>query len=729
MANHKADSNGSSSRSSSSKRSVRANSHNSSSTRRSSSRAAVSRSSAHTHRAGGSRPNSRAGGNPRGRANGRKGGAAQARRIGKYALWSILGIILAGIVTLGVAYATIQIPSPESIALSQATSVYYNDGTTKIGSFKRENREIISCETLPDYVGNAIVASENRTFWTDSGIDLRGIARALVNNVTTGSRQGGSTITQQYAERYYLGETKSYAGKVKEALLALKIASQQDKDTVLCGYMNTIYFGRGAYGIQAAAHAYFNKDAKDLTVSEAALLAGIIPAPSAWDPRVDEASAQKRFDRVIKFMAEDGYLTAQQKSEAAFPSTIEYTVTDDYAGYKGYLLTMVKDELVSSGKFTEDELMTGGYKIVTTISKANQDLMQQTVENGGAPETLSTGGMSADVDTGEIIAVYAGSDYITKPLNNATQASYQPGSTMKTFTLLGAIQAGTSLQTYFNGNSPRSFAGLASSVPNYANISYGNINLITALANSVNTVFVDLNQHVTPQKTAEIAKQAGISSKLQSDSLYDTLGIDGVHLSEIVQAYQTIAHDGVKNNLHIVRQVFESDETTSIYTANTTGTQVFSASDTALATTAMRAVVTQGTSTIVQRTGKTIAGKSGTANDDTAVSFVGFSRHVVTAFANWNTGEDGSAQVLPSFGAYTNTHGYATYLFTQYMKTALADTKDEAFPTAKDTGKVGGSDGTWGLGATTARRSTQREEETTQEQPDSQQPRDRKSVV
>ncbi|MFD0704373.1 transglycosylase domain-containing protein [Alloscardovia venturai] len=629
--------------------------------------------------------------------------AKRKRPIGRYILIFLLSLFALGAIVLGVAYATIKIPTPDSVAVSQKTTVYYNDGVSQIGSFQRENREIISCSTLPDYVENAVVASENRTFWTDSGIDLKGIARALVNNVSTGTRQGGSTITQQYAERYYLGETKSYIGKVKEALLALKIAQTQDKNTVLCGYMNTIYFGRGAYGIQAAAHAYFNKDAKDLTVSEAALLAGIIPAPSAWDPAVDMTSATKRFTRVIRIMKEDGYIKDDQAASATMPETIQYSATDEYAGYQGYLLTMVKDELIKSGKFTEDQIMTGGYKIITTLDKDKQAAMQQVASHDTAdtavPDSVQSGGMSADVDTGEIIAVFAGEDYLKKPLNNATQASYQPGSTMKVFTLLGAAQDGTSFSTLFNGNSPRTFQGLASAVPNFGNESFGNINLYTALAQSVNTVFVDLNTKVTPQKTAEIAKKAGITSTLQSDSLYDTLGIDGVHLNEIVQAYQTIAHDGVRNDLHIVRTVTKAQGTETVYTAKTTGTTVFAAHDAQMVTSAMRRVITSGTGKTALSVGKTLAGKSGTANDSTAVSFAGYSRHVVTAFATWNQGTDGSAQELPTFGRYVSGSGYATHLFTQYMTKALASTTDEAFPTVKDTGIVGGKDGTWGLGS------------------------------
>ena len=259
--------------------------------------------------------------------------------------------------------------------------MYYNDGTTPIGSYAEQNREIISCADLPDYVGNAIVASEDRSFYTNKGIDPIGIARAFYNNLTTGSRQGGSTITQQYAERYYLGETTSYVGKLREAFLAVKIAQAQDKSQVLCNYMNTIYLGRGAYGIQAAAKAYFGKDAKDLTVPEAAMLAGIIPSPSNWDPAVNAKQAKSRFERVINIMKEDGYITAKQASEATMPKTVTNAQQNIYEGPNGYLLQMVRSELINSKAFTQDDLDTGGYTIEATVNPKMQTAMENLMLN------------------------------------------------------------------------------------------------------------------------------------------------------------------------------------------------------------------------------------------------------------------------------------------------------------------------------------------------------------
>ena len=252
-------------------------------------------------------------------------------------------------------------------------------------------------------------------------------------------------------------------GKLKEAILAVKIAQTQDKDTVLCNYLNTIYLGRSAYGIQAAAQAYFGKDAKDLTVPEAAMLAGIIPSPSNWDPAVNAKQAKSRFERVINIMKEDGYITAKQASEATMPKTVTNAQQNIYEGPNGYLLQMVRSELINSKAFTQDDLDTGGYTIVTTIDKSKQDLMYQTASptkgNAGMPDGVQTGGLSVNVKDGSIISLYAGEDYLKKQLNNVTDATYEVGSTMKPFTLLSTVQTGVSLDTVFNGNSPRSFPG------------------------------------------------------------------------------------------------------------------------------------------------------------------------------------------------------------------------------------------------------------------------------
>lgn len=622
--------------------------------------------------------------------------------------WKILLGVLGGLLAIGIGlftylYVTTDIPQPEKVAIAEKTTVYYNDGTTEIGSFSEQNREIIDCSVLPDYVGNAIVASEDRSFYRNGGIDIMGMARALYNNLTTGSRQGGSTITQQYAERYYLGDTTSYSGKIREAILAMKIANSQDKQQVLCNYMNTIYLGRGAYGIQAAAKAYFGKEAKDLTVDEAAMIAGIIPAPSMWDPAVNEAQAKSRFTRVIGIMREDGYITGQQASEAKFPETKPVSVSNDLAGPNGYLLTTVENELVASKAFTKDELETGGYKIVSTLDPNMQKIMQTVGDDRpeGMPESIQVGGIALDQKTGSVKAIYGGSDYLKHQLNNATQANFQPGSTMKPFGLLGAAMDDVNFNTMFNGNSPERFEttpGTWAEVPNALNMSWGTINLKQATANSVNTVFMNVNQHLTPKKFAQIAHDAGITGDIQEDTLYNILGINSLTVWDLAQGHSTIANDGTKNTLHIVDRVLKGDK--EMYKPDLGTKQVFDANDCQLVQNAMLGTTQYGTAAGTAATlGRQVAGKSGTANDETAASFVGYTPSLMNVWAIWNPGENGESQIVPEFAGYgVSSTGYPSHLFTEFMAQALAGQPAETFVTPVDNGKIGGPNGDWGLG-------------------------------
>ncbi|MBW3082029.1 transglycosylase domain-containing protein [Bifidobacterium phasiani] len=659
----------------------------------------VNRTPAGRHRGGGlHRSSGSKGPRPRGR---------RKHRILKWVLGVIGALLVAGIGAFAYLYVTTDIPEPESVAIAENTTVYYADGTTPIGTFSEQNRDIIDCSVLPDYVGQAVVASEDRSFYTNRGIDFIGIGRALWNNITTGSRQGGSTITQQYAERYYLGDTTTYLGKLREAILALKITQTQSKDEILCNYMNTIYLGRGAYGIQAAAQAYFGKNAADLTVSESAMLAGIIPSPSTWDPAVDPDQAEARFERVIGIMESDGYITADEADQAAMPATIEYSQSNAYQGPNGYLLQMVRDELTGDGAFTAEQLDTGGYSIITTIQKDKQDLMYATVSpsqngmQGVVPDGMEFGAISVNAHDGSIISVYAGEDYLTKQLNQATQSQYEIGSTMKPMALLGAIQEGVSLDTEFNGNSPQRFAGIADTVSNFGNASYGWVDLYSATANSLNTVYMAVQEQLGTERIAEIAKTAGAESDaLDGTNPFTVLGNNALTTADVARMYATIANQGNRPTLHIVSNV-QSAEGEDLYRAPTDTEQVFDANDTALVTKAMTGTVQYGTATEARAVGHNLAMKTGTANDSFAASTVGFTPSVVSVFAMWYPDENGNPQEIPSFGGWSGGSDYPVHLFTQYMTQALAGTENETFPTATDDGKIGGSDGSWGRGSTT----------------------------
>ena len=401
-------------------------------------------------------------------------------------------------------------------------------------------------------------------------------------------------------------------------------------------------------------------------------------------------------------MQEDGYITAKQHTDAKFPQTAAVAQQNEYAGPNGYLLDMVRRELVQSKAFTKEDLDTGGYKIITTIDKSKQDLMQSIGDTrlDDMPESLQIGGIALDPKTGEVLSVYAGSDYLSKQLNNADQAVFEPGSTMKPFALLGAAQSGVSFDTLFNGNSHQHFTGLDQEVNNALENNWGNINLYQATANSVNTVFMNVNEHLTPKRTAAIAHEAGIQGDIDENSMYNVLGINALTVWDLAQGHSTIANNGVKSTLHMVSKVLDSNNK-DMYNAPSKGTKVFDANDCALVQKAMQGTTTYGTAAGTSNMlGRPIAGKSGTANDEMASSFVGYTPSMMNVWAIWNPDDKGNPQAVPAFSGYgISSTGYPAHLFQEFMAQALQGTEVEQFPTAKDNGKIGGPDGTWGLGS------------------------------
>lgn len=400
------------------------------------------------------------------------------------------------------------------------------------------------------------------------------------------------------------------------------------------------------------------------------MIAGIIPSPSTWDPADNADMAKSRFKRVLNIMQEDGYITAKQHTDAKFPQTAAVAQQNEYAGPNGYLLDMVRRELVQSKAFTKEDLDTGGYKIITTIDKSKQDLMQSIGDTrlDDMPESLQIGGIALDPKTGEVLSVYAGSDYLSKQLNNADQAVFEPGSTMKPFALLGAAQSGVSFDTLFNGNSHQHFTGLDQEVNNALENNWGNINLYQATANSVNTVFMNVNEHLTPKRTAAIAHEAGIQGDIDENSMYNVLGINALTVWDLAQGHSTIANNGVKNTLHMVSKVLDSNNK-DMYNAPSNGTKVFDANDCALVQKAMQGTTTYGTAAgTSSMLGRPVAGKSGTANDEMASSFVGYTPSMMNVWAIWNPDDKGNPQVVPAFSGYgVSSTGYPAHLFQEFM--------------------------------------------------------------
>ena len=622
-----------------------------------------------------------------GKANKGKKKRSLGARIGRGILFTFLGLIIAGLGTFLVAYAALTVPQADQVALAQTTTVYYADGTTEMGRMSQVNRKIIDASTLPDYVAHAVVASEDRTFYTNSGVDLKGIGRALVNNIRGGARQGASTLTQQYVERYYVGETTGYVGKAKEAILALKINREQSKDQIIGNYLNTIYFGRGAYGIEAASQAYFGHEAKDLTLSEAAMIAGIIPAPSAWDPAVDEEKARSRWTRVINLMVEDGWISQADANAAEFPKTIDPDTLGGptMEGPTGYLMEQIRTELAQEGGFTADQLATGGYRIISTIDKEKQDQAVEAAEymytvRGWNEDSMHVVLTSLDPATGEIVAEYGGKDYLKRQQNGATQDIMAAGSTFKPFALIAHAEQGGSIYDTYDGSSPKTFSGLARPVSNDSGVSWGRQNLVNATKNSINTVFVGLNQEVGSATTKQVAIELGIPEDTNGldDSLLNVLGFAAPHNIDLAHAYSTIASGGQRTTPHIVREVQNSDGS-KVFQTTVNPKQVFDTKTMSTVLPALQAVTASGgTAEAAAVLKQDSGGKTGTSEEQKTAQFVGFTPSLVTAVSMYQLDENGSPVSLTNIGGLGQFHGgdWPVTVWVRYMKAVSAnDTK------------------------------------------------------
>lgn len=628
---------------------------------------------------------------------GKKGPAKKkyrwAKRIGFSILTVFLGVFIAGMAMFLYLYSTLTVPAPADLALAQKTTVYYADGTTEMGTLGEINRQIIDTTTLPDYVSKTIVASEDRTFYTNNGVDLKGIFRALVNNLRGGARQGGSTLTQQYVERYYIGETTSYTGKLKEAVLAIKINREKTKDEVIGAYMNTIYFGRGAYGIDAAAQAYFGHGAHELTLSESALLAAVIPAPSAWDPAVNPDKAKERWERDLNLMVEDGWITQADKDAAVFPDTIDPDTLNSASmtGTNGYLMAQVKQELIASGQFDEDKISQGGLRITSTIVKEHQEQAVAAAEGmneveGWDPTHQHVALSSMDPTTGEILAEYAGADYEKRQQNAVTQDIAMAGSSFKPFALLANARLGGTVYDTYSGKSPQYFRGMGTPVNNDGGYSFGNVTLVKATAYSMNTVFVGLNDDVEPENTLKAAIDAGIPEDTVglNDELLNVLGPSSPHNIDLTTAYSTIANGGERVTAHIVKKVEDSNGKL-LYSGDVAPKRVFEVEEVSSIMPALEAVTKgEGTAANVDSAiaRLTTAGKTGTSSDQLSAQFVGFVPGMVTAVSMYQSDDAGNSVPLDDVGGLDQSHGgdWPVDVWIDYMKPATANLPGDDFP-------------------------------------------------
>ena len=572
---------------------------------------------------------------------------SRRRRILKWVLLAgLVGLIL-GAAAFAVAYATTDIPNPNEEFQTQTTYVYYADGKTELGRFALQNRESIPLADMPDTIKDAVIAAEDRTFWTNEGIDPKGILRAAFSNATSESTQGASTITQQYVKVLYLSQERTLERKIREAFLSLKIQNQVSKDRILQGYLNTIYFGRGAYGVEAAAQAYFDKPAKDLTLRESAALAAILNSPGNFDPANGKDARERlegRYRYVLDGMADMEAVTRAEAERAArsLPKFPEIRDREQYRGQRGHMLTLVRKELLEQG-FTESEIEGGGLRVTTTFSRKAMRAAQQAVREHKPRglKQLHVGIASVQPGTGALRAMYGGHDFLSEnpkaQLNWALQGG-QPGSTFKPFALAAGLRAGFSLKDTFDGNSPYVFPD-GTEIENQGDTDYGTVDLIRATEDSINTAYIDLTMSMEegPKKVIDAAVDLGIPRKapgLKPNPVV-TLGPATISVVDMANAYATIANQGRAADWYVIEKV-SSRTGEELFKQKRKTEKALDEDIAADVSYAMEQVIQSGSgypnATAVDRPA---AGKTGTAtNDNGEVSsswFVGYTPQLSTA--------------------------------------------------------------------------------------------------
>ncbi|MBE6476662.1 MAG: penicillin-binding protein [Propionibacteriaceae bacterium] len=645
---------------------------------------------------------------------------ARPRKGGKKRIAAIAGMVVAGLVVLalivsGIFYASVKLPEPNEDYTTQTTSIYYRDGSTLVGELSVQNRTEVEYSAMSENIKNAVIAAEDRSFWTNHGISPKGMVRSLWAIARGQDLQSGSTITQQYIKIRYLTSAQTMSRKLKELALAVKINKTVSKEEILTGYLNTVYFGRGAYGVEQAAQTWFDTNAAGLDPAQSAMLSALINSPSALDPsNGDEAAAQllERYQYVL-----DGMLEADSISQAdhdaaydALPETAPVAADDTYGGPSGFLMTMVQSELLDAG-LTDEQISGGGLKVTTTFDATMQNAAVETAQDytTRAVANAPTEGLSEDdlhiaiasvaVGTGEVYALYGGPDYLTSQINWATTAR-PAASTFKAWALLAGLEQGFGLGTTLNG-STFTPAGDPVVVHNDSNVNYGNVSLLQATSYSMNTAFTDLvtTMEDGPQSVIDMANAAGIPTGEGWD-INNRIALGTAQVSPLANAtgFATIANDGKANTTHVVQSVTDAGGET-LYTGDTSSTQAIDENVAQNAQTALESVVTSGTGTTAGQLGRDVIAKTGTKddNDSETISawFVGATKQVSTSVMF--VAGDGNADLNPysPYGSFSSGL-YPANTWEDYMEVATAGMDYEYFSGLNNIGAGSGNNATYG---------------------------------
>lgn len=557
-------------------------------------------------------------------------------------LWAIP--VGGGAIVFGaLAYVYAKLPLDLNVKQEQTSYLYDLDGDLLTTLEQGVDRRELAFDRMPEVLREAVIAAEDEHFYGHSGVDLLAIVRAAWANLTGGQiEQGGSTITQQYVRNVFpeVGRERTVARKIKEVLLAIKLERALDKDEILRRYLNTVYFGEGAYGAEAAAQTYFGIHARKLDLGQAATIAGVISAPELNDPVDNLAAAVQRRDYVLGRMAELGFIS---EAEASAERSEEIEVKEAPRGYEhrpeAYFIDWARRNLQ---KKYGRELYTSGYRITGSLDPEWQEKAVAAIHANGwnlGPSLPSAALVAVDVDTGEVRAMVGGRSFAVDQTNLATGdggTGRQSGSAFKAFTLAAAIEQDISLSSSFNGPGSIDLEDKGcpgwDQVGNYGDSGQGYMNLVSATANSVNTIFAQLVIEVGPENVADIAHRMGIRSPLELEGGYVpcsiTLGTLEVTPLEMTEAFATFASLGTRHTAIPVHRIKGPGGDVVFEAEDRRGRRVLEENDALQAIYAMKQVVCCGTASGAVNLPYEVFGKTGTTDDDSDVWFCGASTEV-----------------------------------------------------------------------------------------------------
>jgi len=600
---------------------------------------------------------------------------------------------VAGATLFAFAWFTVHIPDPNAYVNSQSTIIQYSNGA-EIGRIGSQNRQIVPLAKIPLRMRYAVMAAEDRNFYSNRAFSVSGIARAILNNVRSGNLngEGGSTITQQYAKTAFLTPSRTIQRKIKELVISLKLENALTKDQILENYLNTIYFGRGSYGVQTAAQQYFNRDVQKLSISQAAVIASILRSPGFYDPALSKNNQKRleaRFKYVIQGMLDEKWITPEEAKKAKLPIIAPRTTSGQLSGPKGYIIDAVQKELSKAG-FTQDQLLVGGYVIKTTIDQRAQTSAVDAVNKltpSPAPTNLHIGLVAIRPGTGEIIAMYGGKDYVVRQLNDATQSIALAGSTFKPFALIAGLEAGIPLTSMWNGDSPQTFDDLGKpyEVSNYGDEGWGQMDLLSATQHSVNTVYVPLGIKAGLDKVVDAARRAGIPQDVAMIATPSvTLGVASPHVIDVANSYATFAAQGVYSKPFLVTEVVGPDKAV-LYQGKPQTQEVFSKEVMADLTYALKSVVNGGTGSAALKLGRPAAGKTGTSQSNASAWFSAYTPQLAASVALFR---DSASESLNGIGGLNSVTGgtFPARIWTAFMQGALKDEPVMSFPAPSNIG-------------------------------------------